>query len=265
MVVCPAFYRKNKAGHFQQAFFRTVSPNKKMEIPMHFPGMSFFIENPFGQTSHLTALLRECAFAFQQAMECIISKKTDMALPFKEDVFRLRQEIQRLECEGLLRPRFFRRLTIRPTLCYRYIRAHGRIALHMEMVLEWILVREDSVANPLETELFLLADAAGETVEELKKLSLATSLWMKKPNVRNRKKCMAAAQEILDKTDKAQGIARRAKSKILESSISAASMIHLMELASLVERITEDSDEMARLVFFVLNSLSQPFKTEKKA
>ena len=116
MVVCPAFYRKNKAGHFQQAFFRTVSPNKKMEIPMHFPGMSFFIENPFGQTSHLTALLRECAFAFQQAMECIISKKTDMALPFKEDVFRLRQEIQRLECEGLLRPRFFRRLTIRPTL-----------------------------------------------------------------------------------------------------------------------------------------------------
>lgn len=230
---------------------------------MHFPGMNFFIENPFSQTRHLTALLRECAFAFQQAMECIISKKMEMALPFKNDVFRLRQEIQRLEGDGVLKPRFFRRLTIRPTLCHLYIRAHGRIALHMEKVLEWVLVREDAVVDPLETELFLLADAAGETVEALEKLSLAAGFWMKKPQARNKKKALAAAQEILDKTDKAQTIARRTKRKILESGTSTPSMIHLMELASLVERITEDSDESTRVVVFILNSLFQPLLSGK--
>ncbi|TWI65794.1 uncharacterized protein Yka (UPF0111/DUF47 family) [Desulfobotulus alkaliphilus] len=219
---------------------------------MRLPGATLFIENPFLQTRVLTRHLKECAFAFQQAMECIISRKKDMALPFKEDVFRLRKEIQQLECDGILTSRFFRKLPIPPSLCYRYIRAHGRIALHMEKVLEWILVREEPVADPLETELFLLADAAGETVEELEKLSIAAGYWLQKKHGKNQKKVMAAAQEILDKTDNTQIIARRTKRKILESSASPASMTHLMELASLIERITDDSDEIARIVFFVL-------------
>ncbi|MCW7753707.1 hypothetical protein OOT00_06875 [Desulfobotulus sp. H1] len=221
---------------------------------MFLPGITFFVENPFSQTRHVTRHLKECAFAFQQAMECIISKKTDMAQPFKEDVFRLRKEIQRLECDGVFSFRFFKRLTIRPTLCYRYIRAHARIALHMEQVLEWVLVREDPVEDPLETELFLLADAAGETVEELEKLSLSAGRWLQKKNAKNKKNVIAAAEVILDKTDNAQVIARRTKRKILEGSVSAVSMAHLMELAGLIERIADDSDEIARIVFFVINN-----------
>lgn len=216
--------------------------------------MAFFIQNPFLQSLVVTRDLKECALNFEQAMECIISKKMDKATPFKKEVARLRKEIQKLEYEGILRRRFFQQAVVRPTIGYRYIRAHARIALLMEKVLEWILIREDAVSDPLETELFLLADTAGETVAELEMLAKLAGKWLKRSTVKNGDATREKALEIIEKTDLAQGIARRTRVKILESSADPVSMVHLMELASLIEKITEDSDEIVRLIFFVLNS-----------
>lgn len=221
---------------------------------MRFFRMAFFIQNPFLQSLMVTRDLKECALNFEQAMECITSKKKDKADFFREEVARLRMKIQKLEYEGILRRSFFQRSVVRPTIGYHYIRAHARIALHMEKVLEWILVREDAVSDPLETELFLLADAAGETVAELETLAQNAGRWLKRSTARNRKSARKKAFEIIEKTDHAQGIARRTRAKILENSNSPVSMVHLMELATLIEKITEESDEIVRLIFFVLNS-----------
>lgn len=216
--------------------------------------MAFFIQNPFLQSLVVTRDLKECALNFEQAMECIISKKLDLAAPFKEEVTRLRKEIQKLEYEGILRRSFFQRAVVRPTIGYRYIRAHARIALFMEKVLEWILIREEAVSDPLETELFLLADAAGETVAELETLAKSAGKWLKRSTDKNKKTTKEKALEILEKTDLAQNIARRTRAKMLETCTDPVSLVHLMELANLIENITEDSDEIVRLIFFVLNS-----------
>lgn len=221
---------------------------------MRFFRMAFFIQNPFLQSLVVTSNLKECALNFEQAMECIISKKMEKAALFKEEVARLRKEIQKLEYEGILRRRFFQRHVVRPTAGYRYIRAHARIALHMEKVLEWILTREDAVSDPLETELFLLADTAGETVAELETLAKNAGKWLQRSTKKNRIITREKALEIIEKLDQSQGIARRTRVKILDTTTDPVSMVHLMELANLIEKITDDSDEIVRLIFFVLNS-----------
>lgn len=220
---------------------------------MPIPGIHFFIENPFVRTRPVTTRLRDCASAFQQAMECIISKKTDTALPFKKEVNEIRKEIEEMETVGIFRTGWFRKMAIRPTLCYRYLRAQVRIARRMETVLEWILVRKHPVSDPLETELFLLADAAGESVEELERLSAAISAWVGKRNRKTHKRALKTAREILDKTANTMEISRRTKQKVLEMDTDPASMVHLMELAGLVEQIAEDCDEITRIAFFVLH------------
>ena len=221
---------------------------------MPIPGMRFFIANPFFLTHPVSERLKAESMAFQQAMECVISDKRDTALPFREEVRQIRKEIDELETEGLIRAGRFQRLAIRPTLCYRYLRAQGRVAHWMEKVLDWILLHEVPTAGELPQQLFLLADSAGETVEDLEELGECVGRWVDRPKGKNRKKALAAANRILEKTNETQIIARRTKLKILETATQSASLFHLLELARMIERMAEDSEEVARIASFVLNS-----------
>jgi len=210
---------------------------------MRIPFFSMFMTSPFEGLQEHAEKVKECGWAFQQAIECHLANKCKT---FEE----FRQEVIQLETEADVIKRRIRghmpKGTLMPVynfLLFRYLREQDQVIDAVEDALDWISFRsEPGIPPELEKEFVILADAVIDPIEELGKMVAEARKYFKNYSEHQRiiiKNIIHTLRQLEHEADKAEDTV---KQKVLNMNIDAVTIFHMVRLAEIIGSIADHAE-----------------------
>ena len=210
---------------------------------MRIPFFSMFMTSPFEGLQEHAEKVKECAWAFQQAIECHLAEKCKT---FEE----FRQEVIQLETEADVIKRRIRghlpKGTLMPVynfLLFRYLREQDQVIDAVEDALDWISFRsEPGIPPELEKEFVILADAVINPIEELSKMVAEARKYFRNYSEDQRviiKNIIHTLRQQEHEADKAEDMV---KQKVLNMDIDAVTVFHMVRLAEIIGSIADHAE-----------------------
>jgi hypothetical protein len=147
---------------------------------MRIPFLSIFVTSPFDAVYEHAEKVKECSWAFQQAIECFTSTACESFEEHRLEVLRLEQEAdtikQRIR-DNLPRGAV---LPVERFLLLRYLREQDSVLDSVLEAVNWLSLRtEMGLPAYVEKDFFLLVDAVIEPIEELAVMVAETRSYFK--------------------------------------------------------------------------------------
>ncbi|OQY60248.1 MAG: TIGR00153 family protein [Desulfobacteraceae bacterium 4572_88] len=217
---------------------------------MRIPFLSLFITSPFDGLQEHAEKVKECAWTFQQAMECHVSDKCSR---FEE----LRQEVIQIEEQADAVKRRIRGhlpkgtlLTVEKFQLFKYLREQDAVLDSVEDAMDWISYRpEHSIPEELEKDFFLLVDAVIEPIEELTLMVAQARKYFKNYSERQR----IAVKDIIrnlrikeHEADRAEDIIKRKAFNMAGDPVTVFHMVRLAEIIGYIADHAENAGDMMR-------------------
>ena len=221
---------------------------------MRAPFFKMFMTSPFEGLQEHAEKVKECAWAFQQAMECHLSSQCQTFEAF-------RQEVDNLETEADAIKRRIRghmpKGTMMPVsnfLIFRYLREQDCVLDSMENSLDWISYRsEPRIPEELEKDFALLVDAVIEPVEQLSKMVSEAREYFKNYSEEQRvvvKDIIHTLRQLEHEADKFEdGI----KKKVFNMKTDAVTIFHLVRLAEAIGAIADHAENAGDMMRAMLS------------
>jgi uncharacterized protein len=210
---------------------------------MRFPFRSMFLTSPFEGLQQHAEKVNECAWAFQQAIECYVSKQCQT---FEE----LRQEVIRLEDEAdSIKRRIRGHLPIGTLMpvskfqLFRYLREQDGVLDAVEDTLDWLSYRpEPGIPTALEKDFLLLVDAVMDPIEELTKMVREARIYFKSYSTSQRVKVKDIIRLLRQQEHEADKIEHVLKGRLFNMTIDPVSIFHLIRLAEIIGSIADHAE-----------------------
>ena len=210
---------------------------------MRIPFLSLFVTSPFEGLLEHAEKVKECAWAFQQAIECHIS---DRCRQFEE----LRREVSKLENQAdNIKRRIRGHLPIGTLMpvskfqLFRYLREQDQVLDAVKDALNWISYRsEPGIPPELEKYVFLLVDAVIEPLEELSLMVAGAKLYFETYSEKQR----VAVKEIIRRVRAQEHAADKAeaeiKQRVFNMDIDPVTVFHMVRLAETLGSIADHAE-----------------------
>ena len=216
---------------------------------MRIPFISLFMTSPFEGLQEHAEKVKECAWAFQQAIECHI---TDQCENFEE--FRL--EVDKLESEADSIKRRIRGHLPKGTLMpvdkfqlFRYLREQDKVLDAVEEALDWLSFRsEPGIPEALEKDFFLLVDAVMDPVEEMCRLVLEARKYFRSYSEKQRKIVKDIVHTLRRQEHDADKVEDAIKKKLLNMQIEPITVFHMIRLAETIGSIADHAENAGDMV-----------------
>ncbi len=210
---------------------------------MRLPFLSMFMTSPFEGLQEHAEKVKECAWAFQQAIECYISKQCQT---FEE----LRQEVVLLEDQAdSIKRRIRGHLPIGTLMpvskfqLFRYLREQDGVLDAVEDTLDWLSYRQESGIPPeLEKDFLLLVDAVMDPIEELTKMVSEARKYFQSYSDDQRIKVKDIIRLLRQQEHEADKIEHAVKGRLFNMSIDPVSIFHLIRLAEIIGSIADHAE-----------------------
>jgi len=210
---------------------------------MRIPFFSMFMTSPFEGLQEHAEKVKECGWAFQQAIECHLANKCKT---FEE----FRQEVIHLETEADVIKRRIRghlpKGTLMPVynfLLFRYLREQDQVIDAVEDALDWISFRnEPGIPPELEKEFLILADVVIDPIEELSRMVAEARKYFRNYSEDQRviiKNIIRTLRRQEHEADKAEDMV---KQKVLNMNIDAVTVFHMVRLAEIIGSIADHAE-----------------------
>jgi predicted phosphate transport protein (TIGR00153 family) len=210
---------------------------------MRIPFFSMFMTSPFEGLQEHAEKVKECGWAFQQAIECHIADKCQTFEEFRQEVIRLETEADAIKRrirghlpKGTLMP-------VYNFLLFRYLREQDAVIDAVEDALDWISFRsEPGIPPELEKEFVALADAVIDPIEELSKMVAEARKYFKNYSEDQRviiKNIIRTLRRQEHEADKAEDMV---KQKVLNMNIDAVTVFHMVRLAETIGSIADHAE-----------------------
>ena len=210
---------------------------------MRIPFFSMFMTSPFEGLQEHAEKVKECGWAFQQAIECHLADKCQTFEEFRQEVIRLESEADAIKRrirghlpKGTLMP-------VYNFLLFRYLREQDAVIDAVEDALDWISFRsEPGIPPELEKEFVILADAVMDPIEELSKMVDEARKYFKNFSEEQRviiKNIIRTLRRQEHEADKAEDMV---KQKVLNMNIDAVTVFHMVRLAEIIGSIADHSE-----------------------
>jgi predicted phosphate transport protein (TIGR00153 family) len=210
---------------------------------MRIPFLSLFVTSPFEGLQEHAEKVKECAWAFQQAIECHVS---DRCRQFEE----LRSEVSKLENQADNIKRRIRGHLPLGTLMpvskfqlFRYLREQDQVLDAVKDALNWISYRtEPGIPAELEKYVFLLVDAVIEPLEELSRMVAGAKRYFETYSEKQR----VAVKEIISQVRAQEHAADKAeaeiKRQVFNMDIDPVTVFHMVRLAETIGSIADHAE-----------------------
>jgi len=208
--------------------------------------------------------VKECVWAFQQAIECYVSEK---CISFEE----YRQEIDKLESQADSIKRYIRghipvdaKLPVSKFQLFMYLKEQDKVLDSVEKSIQWLSYRMNpKLPEELEKELFLLMDAVIEPIEDLSRMVAEAKTYFENYSHKQRKIVKDIIHHLRKREHEADGVEGALKKKIFAIEKDPVSIYHLTTLIETIGSIAdhaENAGDMMRAMiakrkgFFILTS-----------
>jgi predicted phosphate transport protein (TIGR00153 family) len=210
---------------------------------MRLPFLSMFMTSPFEGLQEHAEKVKECAWAFQQAIECHVSRQCQT---FEE----LRQEVAHLERQAdAIKRRIRGHLPIGTLMpvskfqLFRYLREQDGVLDAVEDTLDWLSYRpEPGIPPELEKEFFLLVDAVIEPIEELTKMVSEARNYFQSFSETQRIKVKDIIRLLRQQEHEADKLEHNIKARLFNMPIEPVSIFHLVRLTEIIGSIADHAE-----------------------
>jgi len=199
--------------------------------------------SPFDGLQDHAEKVKECAWVFQQAIECHVSNKCKTFEDFRQEVTKLESEADTIKqnIRGHL-PKGTRLFVDRFEV-FRYLREQDHVVDAMEDVLDWISYRsEPGIPEELEKDFFLLVDSVIDPVEDLNRMVLEARKYFTKFSEKQRVLVKDIVHDVREKEHEADKVEDLLKEKILNMKADPVTVFHLFRLAEIIGSIADHAE-----------------------
>jgi predicted phosphate transport protein (TIGR00153 family) len=210
---------------------------------MRIPFISMFMTSPFEGLQEHAEKVKECAWTFQQAVECHIA---DRCQRFEE----LREEIITMESQADAIKRRIRGHIPLGTLMpvdkfqlFLYLREQDAVLDAVEDVLDWISYRADpGIPQELEKDFLLLVDAVLNPIDQLSKMVKEARQYFKNYSDKQRVVVKDIIRKLRRQEHEADKIEDLIKQKALNLTSDPVTVFHMVRLAETIGSIADHAE-----------------------
>jgi len=210
---------------------------------MRLPFMSMFVTSPFEGIQEHAEKVKECAWAFQQAVECHISNRCQT---FEE----LRREVIRIESEAdAVKRRIRGHLPIGTLMpvskfqLFRYLREQDNVLDAVEDALDWISYRPGvPIPSEIEKDFLILVDAVIAPIEELNKMVAEARQYFRTYNEQKRTIVKDIIRTLRQQEHEADKIEDKIKRIIFSEITDPVTVFHMIRLTEIIGSIADHAE-----------------------
>lgn len=217
---------------------------------MRLPFLSLFVTSPFDGLHEHAKKVKECAWVFQQAIECHISMKCQTFEEFRREVSKLESEADAIKRRirghipvGTLMP-------VDKFQIFSYLGEQDRVLDSVEDALDWISYRSDQrIPEELEKDVFLLIDSVIEPIEELERMVVEARKYFKNYADKQRVLVKDIIRNLRRKEHQADRVEDELKQKtfaLIKDPITVFHMVRLAETIGAIADHAENAGDMMR-------------------
>ncbi len=210
---------------------------------MRIPFISMFTTSPFDGVQEHAEKVKECAWVFQRAIECIIEDRC-------EDFEHFRKDIDKLESEADAVKRRVRGHLPKGTLLavdkfqlFRYLREQDKVIDAVETGLDWLSFRAAAgIPEVLEKDFMILVEAVTDPIEELSKMVTEARKYFTNFSEDQRivvKDMIRTLRQHEHEADKLEDIV---KEKIFNAIEDPVAVFHLIRLTEIIGSIADHAE-----------------------
>jgi predicted phosphate transport protein (TIGR00153 family) len=217
---------------------------------MRIPFLSFFLTSPFDGLLEHAEKVKECGWAFQQAMECYASEKC-------KEFEAYRQEVDTLESEADAIKRRIRghipvgtRLPVAKFQLFQYLKEQDKVLDSVQDSLNWLSYRiNPGFTEDVKKNLFLLVDSVIDPIEELSRMVAEAKKYFETYSNKQRNIVKEIIRNLRKREHEADRIEDELKHKIFaleKDPVSIFHMVRLIESVSAIADHAENAGDMMR-------------------
>jgi hypothetical protein len=205
--------------------------------------MSMFITSPFEGLQEHAEKVKECAWVFQRAIECIIEERC-------EDFEQFRKDIDKLESEADTIKRRIRGHLPKGTLLvvdkfevFRYLREQDKVLDAVEEGLDWLSFRAAAgIPQVLEKDFMILVEAVIDPIEQLHQMVAEARKYFSNFSDNQRIKVKNMIRTLRQYEHEADKLEDAVKEKIFNSIDDAVAVFHLVRLTEIIGSIADHAE-----------------------
>jgi hypothetical protein len=202
-----------------------------------------FITSPFDGIQEHAEKVKECAWVFQRAIECIIEERC-------EDFEQFRQDIDKLEDEADAIKRRIRGHLPKGTLLpvdkfelFRYLSEQDKVLDVVEEGLDWLSFRAAAgIPEVLEKDFMLLVEAVMDPIEELSKMVNEARKYFSNFSDAQRIVVKDMIRSLRHYEHEADKLEDSVKEKIFNTIEDAVAVFHLVRLTEIIGSIADHAE-----------------------
>jgi predicted phosphate transport protein (TIGR00153 family) len=202
-----------------------------------------FITSPFEGLQEHAEKVKECAWVFQQAIECIIEERC-------EDFEHFRKDIDKLESEADAVKRRIRGHLPKGTLLpvdkfevFRYLGEQDKVLDAVEEGLDWLSFRSAAgIPEVLEKDFMLLVVAVMDPIEELSKMVSEARKYFSNFSESQRTRVKEMIHTLRQQEHEADKLEDATKEKIFNAIEDPVAVFHLVRLAEIIGSIADHAE-----------------------
>ena len=210
---------------------------------MRIPFISAFMTSPFEGLLEHAEKIKECTWAFQQAIECHITDQCESFEEFRKDVDKLESEADAIKRrirghlpKGTLMP-------VDKFELFRYLHEQDKVLDSIEEALNWISYRpEPGIPNVLHKDFFLLVDAVIDPVEEMCRMVSEARKYFANFSNKQRELVKEIVHMLRQHEHDADKVEDAIKGKVMNLQIDPVTVFHMIRLAETIGSIADHAE-----------------------
>ena len=210
---------------------------------MRLPLLSMFIKSPFDGLQEHAQKVKECAWIFQQAVECYASPQCRTFEEFRQEVVTLEREADAVKRRirghipiGTLMP-------VDKFQLFAYLREQDQVLDAVEDALDWLSYRpEPGIPEVIQADVFLLVDSVIEPIENLGKLVVAARQYFKNYSNKQREVVKDIIHGLRKMEHEADQLEHALKQKTFASLSDPVTIFHMIRLAEIIGSVADHAE-----------------------
>jgi predicted phosphate transport protein (TIGR00153 family) len=202
-----------------------------------------FMTSPFDGLQEHAEKVKECAWTFQQAIECHVAERCTRFEELRKDIITLESEADAIKRrirghipKGTLLP-------VDKFQLFRYLREQDSVLDAVEDVMDWISFRsEPGIHDELQKDFLLFVDAVIDPIDELSRMVSEAREYFKNYSESQRIKVKDIIRSIREQEHKADKCEDRIKEKIFSTRMDSVTVFHMIRLAEYIGSIADHAE-----------------------
>jgi predicted phosphate transport protein (TIGR00153 family) len=221
---------------------------------MRVPIFKMFMTSPFEGLQEHAEKVKECAWAFQQAMECHFSPKCNTFEEFRQEIIQIESQADAIKrrIRGHIPKETM--MPISNFLLFRYLREQDGVLDAVEDTLDWISYRSTKKIPPeLNKDFALLVDSVIDPIEMLSTMVAEARKYFKTYSEDQRVKVKDIIRKLRQQEHEADRFEDIIKQKVFNMEADAVTVFHLVRLAEIIGSIADHAQNAGDMMRAMLS------------